>query len=337
MNSTNIIKNARSTLFLLAALLLTTASSYALDLAAVQSQWTPPGTATPITMWGFIQDPGSCPAGTVVWAPGPEQIETAGGTLTVSLRNCLSEPVSLVIPGQPTTLDPQVFQDAQGRTRVKSFTHEAGANGGLATYTWSNLKPGTYLYQSGSSPAKHIQMGLFGALKVGSYAEAVNEITLLLSEIDPALHASLSSATPLTYKPKYFLINGQTASAGAPPPVIETGGTTQTLLIRFLNAGLMSHTPAVQGPYMKIVAEDGNPYPFAKEQYSVLLAAGKTMDALWTPEKNGTFAVYDRSLSLSNNGAVGGGMLAHLNADVAPFSWILFIPAITGMGVPAIP
>lgn len=337
MNSTNILKHARSAFFLLAALLLTTASSYALDLAAVQSQWTPPGSTTPITMWGFIPDPENCPVVTAAWTPGPEQIETAGGTLTISLRNCLSEPVSLVIPGQVTTLTPQAFTDGQGRTRVKAFTHEAAANGGTAIYTWNNLKSGTFLYQSGSFPAKHIQMGLFGALKVGSYAGAVNEITLLLSEIDPALHASVSPATPLTYKPKYFLINGQTASAGSPPPVIETGGTTQTLLIRFLNAGLMSHTPAVQGPYMKIVAEDGNPYPFVKEQYSAVLAAGKTMDALWTPAQNGTFAVYDRSLSLTSNGALGGGMLAHLNADVPSFSWILFIPAITGMGVPAGP
>lgn len=335
MNSTNIFKNVRRAAFLLVALLLTTASSYAVDLAAVEAQWTPPGSVTPINMWGFVADPGSCPGAPVPWTTGPDQIEAAGGTLTIQLRNCLSEPVSLVIPGQPTTLTPQVFVDPQGRTRIQAFTTEAAAAGGLASYTWNNLKPGTFLYQSGSHPAKQIQMGLYGALKVGSHADAVNEVTLLFSEIDPALHAPVAAATPLNYKPKYFLINGQSFAPGQAPPALAAGKPTETLHIRFLNAGLNSHTPVVQGPYMKIIAEDGNSYPHAREQYSALLAAGKTMDALWTPEKNGSYAIYDRSMSLSSNGAVGGGMLVHLNTD-APFPWILFIPAITGMKPPVI-
>jgi FtsP/CotA-like multicopper oxidase with cupredoxin domain len=337
MNST-IINNVRSAAFLLAALLLTTASSYALDLAAVEAEWTPSGSATPISMWGFVQDPGSCSGAPVPWTTGPDQVVATGGTLTISLRNCLTEPVSLVIPGQLTILTPQVFVDdsPEGRTRVRAFTHEATAGGGSATYTWNNLKPGTYLYQSGSHPAKQIQMGLYGALKVGSYVDAVNEVTLLYSEVDPTLHSPVSPATPLNYKPKYFLINGQSFAPGEAVPGIAAGRANETLLIRFLNAGLMSHTPVVQGPYMKIIAEDGNLYPYPREQYSALLAAGKTLDALWTPEKEGSFAVYDRSMSLSSNGAPGGGMLVHLDAGTR-FSWILFIPAITGMGTPVGP
>lgn len=335
MNSTILINNVRKAAFLLTALLLTTASSYALDLAAVEAQWTPPGPGTPITMWGFIADPGSCPVGAVPWTTGPEQIEAAEGTLTIQLRNCLSEPVSLVIPGQPTTLNPQVFTDPQGRTRVQAFTNEV-LPGNTGIYTWNNLKSGTFLYQSGSHPAKQIQMGLFGALKVGSHADATNEVTLLFSEIDPALHTPVSAATPLNYKPKYFLINGQSFSSGQAPPVIAAGKATQTVLIRFLNAGLNSHTPVLQGPYMSIVAEDGNPYPYPRVRYSALLAAGKTLDALWTPEKDGSYAIYDRSMSLSSNGAAGGGMLVQLSADVAPFPWIMFIPAITGMKPPVV-
>lgn len=338
MNSKIILKNARSVLFVLAALLLTTASSYALDLAAVEAEWTPPGSVTPIRMWGFITDPGSCPGAPVAWAPGPDQIEVAGANLTIQLRNCLTEDVSLIIPGQPTTLSPTTITDSQGRLRVKAFTNEAAANGGTVTYTWNSLKPGTYLYQSGSHPAKQVQMGLYGALKVGSNAEATSETTLLFSEIDPALHVDATGATPLTYKPKYYLINGQSFAPGQAPPVLNAGKATQTLLIRFLNAGFNPHTPVLQGPYMKIVAEDGNPYPYPKERYSALLAAGKTLDALWTPEKDGTYALYDRNLALTSNGAPGGGMLVHLNADVAPsspaFPWILFTPATTGMGVP---
>ena len=270
--------------------------------------------ATPISMWGFIPDPGSCPSVPVPWTPGPEQIGVAGGALTITVRNCLSEPVSLIIPGQPTSLSPQFITDGQGRARVRAFTHEASAGGGLATYTWSNLKPGTFLYQSGSHPAKQVHMGLYGALKVGNYTDVINEVTLLFSEIDPALHATKTEANPLNYKPKYFLINGQSYSLAQLP--LSIGMVNTTKLIRFLNAGLKSHTPVLQGSYMRVIAEDGNPYPYAREQYSVMLPAGKTKDVLWTPTDVGTHAVYDRNLSMSSNGAVGGGMLAYL--DVLP-------------------
>ena len=93
-----------------------------------------------------------------------------------------------MIPGQTAILTPQTIIDAQLRERVTAFTHEAPA-GGTATYTWNNLKSGTFLYQSGSHPAKQVHMGLYGALQVGTYAGTDRDILLLYSEIDPALHA----------------------------------------------------------------------------------------------------------------------------------------------------
>jgi hypothetical protein len=64
---------------------------------------------------------------------------------------------------------------------------------------------------------------------------------------------------------------------------------------------------------MSVVAEDGKPYPYAREQYSVMLAAGKTQDAIFNPTE-GTFAVWDRTLHLSNAGAAGGGMFSTIQA-----------------------
>ncbi|MFZ5799350.1 MAG: multicopper oxidase domain-containing protein [Desulfobulbaceae bacterium] len=323
---TNISKSLRVPVILLAAFFSVASPVSAIDLAAVEAEWTPPDSATPIPMWGFIADPGSCPAGPVAWDVGPLQVGSPGATLTINLRNCLSEPVSLIIAGQNATLTPVV----QGN-RVTAFTHEAPA-GGTASYTWNNIKAGTFLYQSGSNPAKQVHMGLYGALTVGTYYQATDEALLLYSEIDPALHATAAAATPLTYKPKYFLINGDAFAAGQAVPVLSANAqVNKNLLLRFVNAGLMAHVPVMQGPHMKIIAEDGNPYPYAREQYSVLLAAGKTLDAVWRPEQSGTYALYDRSLSLSSNGAPGGGMLVYLN--VQPFPWILFIPAITGAGL----
>jgi len=327
MKKTFFLHVASVAVLLSAVLFLAVVSCHALNLAAVEAEWTPPGSATAISMWGFIEDPGSCPVAPVPWNTGPLLKEKQGTALTINLRNCLSEPVSIVIPGQMVTLDPQVFTDLQGRTRVTAFTHEAAAGGGVATYTWNNLKGGTYLYQSGSHPAKQVQMGLYGPLTVGDYG-GTGEVMLLFSEIDPALHGSLSAATPLNYKPKYFLINGQAYLPGDPVPRLTIGRAEKTLLIRFLNAGLMSHTPVVQGPYMEVIAEDGNPYPYPRKQYSVMLAAGKTMDALWRSSETGNYAVYDRSMSLSTNGAAGGGMLVYLDVNLPPFPWLIYMPAI---------
>jgi FtsP/CotA-like multicopper oxidase with cupredoxin domain len=274
--------------------------------------------ATDVTMWGFglLADP-------EVTVPGPILEVLPGETsLTIELTNNLPEAVSIVIPGQFASGTPEVVGG-----RVRSFTHETAGGGGTGTYTWTGLKPGTYLYQSGTHPAKQIPMGLYGALKVdfatGPPKEAYdgkkydNEVVLLYSEIDLVLHDPTPTvAQPLNYKPGYFLINGQPYKDGVTVP-LSAGDINQTLLIRFLNAGLKTHVPTLLGGYMTVIAEDGNLYPYPKEQYSVLLAAGKTMDAIWTPAAGGTYALYDRSLHLTTAGVTGGGMLVQLAVGTA--------------------
>jgi FtsP/CotA-like multicopper oxidase with cupredoxin domain len=324
-----LIKSLKIPVILLVTFLLGASSSSALNLAAVEGQWMPPDSMTPITMWGCIPDTGGCPTGPgpIAWNVGPLQTETPGADLTIVLRNCLSEPVSIVIPGQNPAIT------TTGTDRITSFAHVEAGVGATATYTWNNLKPGTYLYQSGSNSAKQVHMGLYGALTVGTYATATNEAMIFYSEIDPALHDPPVAATPLTYKPKYFLVNGDAYSSGQTIPFFRhSDPATRNILIRFVNAGLTSHTPVLQGPHMKIIAEDGNPYPYPRVQYSALLAAGKTLDALWHPTETATYALYDRSMSLSTNGSPGGGLMTYLAVDIPPFSWHLFIPATLGNG-----
>ena len=283
-------------------------ASYAVDLMAVEGSWTPTG-GTPITMWGFATGT-SCPAGPVNWDVGPQLTDTdlVAGDLTINLLNCLSEPVSIVIPGQgmpsvnggiPAGSIPSGTQPA----RMTSFVGQADI-GGTATYTWTGVKPGTYLYQSGSHPAKQVQMGLYGALTVGTYPGTSGDVTMLYSEIDPALHSPPAAATPLGYHPRHYLVNGS-EDQPVPVPVQGAGDTNQPTVLRFLNAGLDFHVPALNGSYMSLVAEDGHSYPFAKQQYSASLPAGKTIDALWQPASAGSHVIYDRR---------GNGMVATLTA-----------------------
>jgi FtsP/CotA-like multicopper oxidase with cupredoxin domain len=291
------LNRIRLAMLMLAGSTMVPAVSLAVDLRAVEGTWNSPG--GPVTMWGFAADTGDCTT-PAAWGIGPELTANPGDPLTVNLRNCLSEPVSIIIPGQPTTFTPVTTTDGFNRSRVTAFTVEAPADGGATTtaYTWSGLKAGTYLYQSGSHPAKQMQMGLYGALKVGSYPGTSGEVTLLFSEVDPDLHNPPTAANPLNYSPSYYLVNGQVSA-----PTIPAGNNYLPTVLRMLNAGLDFHVPALNGGYMSLVAEDGNSYPYPREQYSVHLPAGKTIDALWQAPDAGSYQIYDRRLS---------GMLANL-------------------------
>ena len=226
---------------------------------------------------------------------------------------------------------------------MRSFTHETSAGGGSADYFWANVKPGTYLYQSGTQPQVQVQMGLYGAITKDADAGSIayrqgsasiaytNQVTLLYSEVDPAMHQAVVDGTygtsgptsTLEYRPKFFLINGTPYPHASLTPV-ATVPAAQATLLRFLNAGLKTHVPTINGQYWKMIAEDGNPYPYLnnpRQQYSAFLTAGKTLDVLLTPTNpsasaTARHAIYDSRAYDTNNGAQGGGMLAYL--DVTP-------------------
>src|ERR1700732_2917787 len=60
---------------------------------------------------------------------------------------------------------------AQG-ARVRSFVPEATPGTGTQTYTWTALKPGTYLIESGTYPSIQGPMGLYGVRFVYTPATA---------------------------------------------------------------------------------------------------------------------------------------------------------------------
>lgn len=345
-----------------AALLIGAAATSAPAVAA--EFWLQTGTTTiaGVPMWGYAlcgsgaSAPPAC-AGAVS-VPGPALTVPPGESLIVHLTNTLSVPTSLVIAGQvkQEAMLPVWFEPAAPATtyspgrpagnataRVRSFDKEAGAGGGSATYTWATIKPGTYLYSSGTHPQVQVQMGLYGAMTKDAGAGQVaynqgatnvvygNQATLIYSEVDPALHAAVAAGTygaggptsTLEYRPKYFLINGAPNAAATLAPFI-TVQPGQALLLRLLNAGLKTHVPTLHGLYWSLVAEDGNPVPYLanpRQQYSAFLPAGKTVDVVVRPGNPSTtgaarYAIFDSRHFDTTNGAPGGGMLARF--DVAP-------------------
>ena len=289
-----------------------------------------------VPMWGFALD------AEAVTIPGPVLTVPPGdSTLTIHLTNNLPVPVSIVIPGQVATMTPVRHVGGPYDGRVRSFTHETEpGNAAEVVYTWTSFRPGTFIYHSGTHPAIQVQMGLYGCAKKDTAAKTAypgtsynTDVIVFLSEIDPDLHDAVAVGdygptefvtSPIDYDPQYFLVNGQPYSAGATP--IPAGWATGKTLVRLLNAGLTTHAPAIYGHYVSVRAEDGYRYEHPRERFSLTLPALKTIDVLLTPKKEGNFAIYDRTLHLTN-GAVGpGGMLAFLQVTRKP------VPAIQGLG-----
>jgi FtsP/CotA-like multicopper oxidase with cupredoxin domain len=309
-----------------------------------------------ITMWGFAPANSSFVTTGPASVPGPRINVPANQTvLKIHLKNTLAEPVSVVIPGLGMPVDgggallaPVYFPaDPVKGTRVRSITAETAANGGTMIYTWNNLKPGSYIYQSGSHMSVQVQMGLYGPVTpqlagATPYPAHNGEQMIFYSEIDTALHAAVAGGTfgpglamtsTSNYHPKYFLVNGVPYSAANPPASLGLGALGNTVLLRFFNAGMAEHVPTLLGRptgnttlavdgFMDLIAEDGNLYPFPKKQYSVLLPAGKTIDALFKAQgtAGGKYPLFDRSLSLTNNGVSPGGNLVYLQTGVAPLA-----------------
>ena len=138
----------------------------------------PDGVSVP--MWGYALTDMTFVPGTPS-VPGPALTVPPGDTvLTIHLKNNLPEATSIVIPGQVAAMTPVWDNGMSGArpsasARVRSFTHEALVGGGTADYTWSGVKPGTYLYHSGTHPQVQMQMGLYGAVTGNAVALFVGD------------------------------------------------------------------------------------------------------------------------------------------------------------------
>jgi hypothetical protein len=212
------------------------------------------------------------------WSPVVITVPTGQG-LTINLTNSLSflngnsAPTSLVIVGQmggglgtpggftaspdhsnaqpltwPIAGDPPgapvtgVGTPPAQLPRVQSFSTEVLA-GATTTLTWTALRPGTYLIESGTHPSIQGPMGLYGILvvttapagaTVGTAYPAVGtvpavtynaEIPLLLSEIDPVQNNAVNTAVNTAGFSETKVWSGQPGQCGNPTSLVGTVNT----------------------------------------------------------------------------------------------------------------
>jgi FtsP/CotA-like multicopper oxidase with cupredoxin domain len=278
------------------------------NLYAVTGTATLPGQS--VTTWGYTTD-----GSTATQPGGPTLVVNQGDEVTINLYNQLgSEDTALLIQGQP------MIPDLTGV-----------ASGGNKSYVFTASKPGTFLYEAGLLPnAQHqVAMGLYGALVVRptgassqAYASASTafdvEQVLVLSELDPALNNSTDPTTfdMRTYSPKYYLINGK-----AYPDTDAINVTDgDTVLLRYVNAGLQAHSMSTLGLSQTIIAQDGHANAFGRTVVAETIATGQTLDTLVSiPGADTQYPLYDASLFLRNNTGTNtfaglGGMLTMIKS-----------------------
>jgi len=265
-------------------------------------------------MWSYS------PSGGAFQYPGPVLCVNEGDTVTVVLHNTLSEATSIMFPGQENVLaNGAPAQPEFSGTALTSLTNVASANGGSMTYSFVASKPGTYLYESGTSPEKQVRLGLAGVLIVRpaqgagfAYNRADTQFTpeeeflVFLSEIDPYQHQAAEQNRPFdltNYHVHYWLLNGRTfpdsiADNFASWLPSQPYGALARIhpydaiahpypgLARYVNVGFEEIPFHPHGNNGVVIGRDGNPLEatggedLTFEKFAINIGPGQTWDVL---------------------------------------------------------
>jgi FtsP/CotA-like multicopper oxidase with cupredoxin domain len=133
------------------------------------------------------------------------------------------------------------------------------------TYTIPANVPGTHLYHCHYQTQRHIDMGMYGVLRIDpkGYEPADKEHFLTVKDWDSRLHRKWAgedvSYNPRDRDPDVFTINGKVAPRtlhpeDGSPIIVEKGDTVR---IHFVNAGYMSHPLHTHNHRFRRVEKDG--------------------------------------------------------------------------------
>ena len=277
-----------------------------------------PGGASTVPIWGFALKGAAADCSDVTATiPGPQITADEGDVVTLKITNAL--PAGAAVEDHAISLEvPGIGFDA-GPTDVRV--------GNTLTRTFTAGAAGTYLYLSAGGAGRQEAMGLSGALVVRpatagrAYSDASTaydvQKTLVLGEIDPALNNAPDPDTydMLRWDPKYWLINGK-VHPDTGPIGVPAG---QSLLLRYVNAGLEHATMTLLGRHMRLVGQDANALANPISVVAQTLPAGATADGIVTAGAAGSsYPLYNRQLHLTNGDCCGsgyapGGMMTFIN------------------------
>ncbi|MFC6724458.1 multicopper oxidase domain-containing protein [Halobium palmae] len=195
--------------------------------------------------------------------PGPILRTTEGNDLEITLDNSDSM--------RPHTLHFHGVQKTWENDGVPTTTGVVVEPGETHTYEVPANVPGTHLYHCHYQTPMHMEMGMYGILRVDpkGYEPADKEYFMTVKEWDSRLTRQYGGED-VTYditnrRPDVFTVNGKSAPRTLNPedgsPIIVEHG--DTVRIHWVNAGFMSHPLHIHNHRFRVVEKDGSPMPEA--------------------------------------------------------------------------
>jgi FtsP/CotA-like multicopper oxidase with cupredoxin domain len=294
------------------------AAGVTIELCAAPSTATLSGSQT-VPIWGFgvPSTSGDCTTATPT-LPGPQIEAHEGDDVTFVITNALpaGHTLSIEIPG--LTLDPGPTDAAPGASV------SLGA---------SNVRAGTYLYQSGGDAGRQEAMGLAGLLIVrpntaGRAYDTANsaynvEAPLVLGAVDPDFNQAPDTFDMHQYHATYWLINGK----AYPDTTAITAAPGQRVLLRYVNAGFDNTSMTLLGLHALVIARSGRTLPNPLSVDTDTIPAGSSEDAIavvpsGSPPSPSGYPIFNRQLHLTNGDQQGpnptptdgGGMLTFIHS-----------------------
>ena len=236
-----------------------------------------------IDVWGYTDTPGSGPM-----VPGPVLEAREGDSVTVTIVNNHNRSHNFVIKG------------------VTSDTSSIPA-GGSRTYTFNTNQAGVFFYRDTLNSNINRSMGLHGALVVRtgdgsrrawSGGPSYNiERTWVIADMDkPRWNdraASGQSVSTGTYRPNYFMMNGQGGfDAMHDPNTVLEGNVGQTGIVRIVNAGQLDESLHWHGNHFRVISRDGTRLSQFEWQDTINVKAGTTMMVLYRFDQPGIFPMH---------------------------------------------
>jgi FtsP/CotA-like multicopper oxidase with cupredoxin domain len=197
--------------------------------------------------WGFTQIAGN-PS-----FPGPQITVNEGDSVTITVVNNHTINHNFVVQGMTT--------DAT-----------AIAPGGSRTYSFTASNAGTYLYYDTLNNNINREMGLYGSVVVHASGGANTAWTggpafsferiWVLGEMDKPRWNDVAgtggTVNTSTFKPNYFLINGQGGFDGMRNPnTTIAGGLGQNALVRMVNGGQFGYAMHFHCNHVQVLAING--------------------------------------------------------------------------------
>ena len=204
--------------------------------------------------------------------PAPEIRVDVGDKVKVVLTNNLAESTTIHYHGVrvPNSMD-----------GVPPYTQAPVKPGETFTYEFEALEPAVGIYHSHHNAQVQVPNGMFGAFLIGEMPIPQKLIDKGITKIDKQVTMVLNDAGTIGLS-----LNGKSFPATEP----YTLAVGETMLVHYMNEGLLGHPMHLHQPVGWIIAKDGTPLDEPMPGDTIWMSPGERYSVLYTAVDPGVWA-----------------------------------------------